>query len=115
MQFQEILKNLRSLRGVSQAELAKGLDVSTGLIGMYENGKRKPSYSMLEAIADYFNVDIDYLTGRESRSTYLLPPEDILSEDEKLLIKLYRRLNITRKKDVKGIIAMYLSQEDEDV
>ena len=31
---------------------------------MYEQGRRKPSYELLEEICDYFNVDMDYLMGR---------------------------------------------------
>ena len=42
---------------------------------MYENGKRTPDFETLEAIADFFNVDIDYLLGREGGSTYYLDPE----------------------------------------
>ena len=69
MEFNEMLKMLRKARGLSQIELAERLKVSTGLIGMYETGQRKPSYDMLEAIADYFNVDLDYLIGRTDKTT----------------------------------------------
>lgn len=69
MEFNEMLKILRKARGLSQIELAERLKVSTGLIGMYETGQRKPSYEMLEAIADYFNVDLDYLIGRTDKTT----------------------------------------------
>ena len=30
----------------------------------YEYGERKPSFDMLIALADYFDVSIDYLVGR---------------------------------------------------
>lgn len=30
---------------------------------MYENGNREPDFETLEAFADYFNVDMNYLTG----------------------------------------------------
>lgn len=73
--FSDRLKELRTLKGVSQAKLAQDLEVSAGLIGMYESDKRKPSYDMLEMLGDYFNVNIDYLTGREDGSTYYLDPE----------------------------------------
>ena len=32
---------------------------------MYESGQRMPSYEMLEALADIFNVNIDFITGHE--------------------------------------------------
>lgn len=75
MEFMNVLKNLRNKKEISQVELAKDLGLSAGTIGMYESGKRKPSFEALESIADYFNVSIDYLVGKESGSTYYLDPE----------------------------------------
>lgn len=31
---------------------------------MYERGEREPNFTTLEKIADYFNVDMDYLLGK---------------------------------------------------
>lgn len=31
---------------------------------MYEQGRREPDFEMQEAIADFFNVDLDYIMGR---------------------------------------------------
>lgn len=44
--------------------MAKELSVSKSTIAMWETGKRLPSPELYEQIADYFNVDIDYLYGR---------------------------------------------------
>jgi repressor LexA len=38
---------------------------------MYENGSREPNFETLELIADFFNVDTDYLLGRTSKNTYI--------------------------------------------
>jgi transcriptional regulator with XRE-family HTH domain len=38
---------------------------------MYEAGKREPDFETLEAIADFFNVDMDYLLGRTDKTTYI--------------------------------------------
>lgn len=75
MDFSEVLKELRIKRKISQAKLADDLNLSPGLIGMYENGSRKPSYESLEAIADYFNVSLDFLTGKDDKSIYYLEPD----------------------------------------
>lgn len=74
MTFKDVLYNLRSKRDISQAQLAKDLQVSPGLIGMYESGKRMPSVEVQEQLADYFNVTLDYLMGRDNGSTYYLEP-----------------------------------------
>lgn len=62
--FGPILKNLRTSRGITQGELATMLDVSRSTVGMYETGGREPDFETMEAIADIFNVDMDYLMGR---------------------------------------------------
>ena len=64
MEFRDILKRLRSERGISQAELASKLSLSPALIGLYEVGKRKPSYEVIEALSDFFGVSTDFLLGR---------------------------------------------------
>lgn len=75
MGFRERLKELRKARGISQAALAERLGMSKSTIGMYETGDISPSLEALNALADYFNVDIDYLLGKEIGSTYYLDPE----------------------------------------
>lgn len=63
--------SLRNEKNMTQAQLAKELNISPSAIGMYEQGRRKPSYELLEEICDYFNVDMDYLMGRsEIRNRY---------------------------------------------
>lgn len=79
--FSNTLKLLRKNAGLTQEELSKHLNVSRSTIGMYEHGSREPDYEMLEVIADYFNVDIDYLLGRTLKTTKRLQSTE-MSEDE---------------------------------
>lgn len=74
--FGSILKNLRTSRGITQGELATMLDVSRSTVGMYETGGREPDFETMEAIADIFNVDMDYLMGRSQveRKHPISPP-----------------------------------------
>ena len=73
-QFDKILKLLRNERQLSQQELADALGISKSSINMYERGERQPNFEVLETIADYFNVDIDYLLGRTSKTTKVINP-----------------------------------------
>lgn len=75
MDFKERLKELRQQRGVSQAVLADRLGMSKSTIGAYETGDITPSLEALNALADFFNVDINYLLGKEDISMYYLDPE----------------------------------------
>jgi transcriptional regulator with XRE-family HTH domain len=42
---------------------------------MIELGSRKPSFEMMELLADFFNVSLDYLRGDDDKSPYYLSPE----------------------------------------
>lgn len=66
-----ILKSLRIGKGLTQSELAKELNVSRSSIGMYENGERSPSVEALEIFADFFNVDMNYITGTTEEEYYI--------------------------------------------
>jgi len=56
---------LRRQMGMSQAELAAALRISSSAVGMYEQGRREPSGQMLVAMAAFFGVTTDYLlTGK---------------------------------------------------
>lgn len=73
--FQNIFKRLRVSAGLTQVEIAEKLKISRSTIGMYETGAREPDFETLERIADFFNIDIDYLLGRTNKTTLL--PETI--------------------------------------
>ena len=70
-EFENILKSLRESAGLTQDELSKKTNISRSNIAMYETGMRKPSKKTLEAFADFFNVNIDYLLGRTQQITRL--------------------------------------------
>ncbi|MBO5224376.1 MAG: helix-turn-helix transcriptional regulator [Clostridia bacterium] len=63
--FAEKLKELRMENQVGQVELASSINVSKGIISLWENGLREPKLSNLIALATFFNVTIDYLAGLE--------------------------------------------------
>ena len=75
MDISERLKELRVKKGYSQAELADKLHISKSTISMIEAGSRKPSYELMEVLADFFNVSLDYLRGEDDKSAYYLDPE----------------------------------------
>ena len=92
--FSERLKALRSGASLSQEGLAKRLKVTRSCIGNYEQGKREPSFEDLEKIADFFNVDMEYLIGRSDVSkTVTFEP---MTEDERMVLQLYRQDPSTR-------------------
>ena len=64
MKFAETLRELRTKNNLSQIEFARNIGVSRSTVGMYETGQREPDFETMEAIADFFNVTMDYLYGK---------------------------------------------------
>lgn len=62
--FKDILKKLRKSKNMTQDDLANKLGVSRSTISCYENGTRTPTSEGYEEIADFFNVDINFLFGK---------------------------------------------------
>ncbi len=56
---------------------------------MYERGEREPGLDTLEAIADFFNVDMDYLSGKATEIKIVDTKDDITSH-EREIINAYR-------------------------
>lgn len=71
--FKNVFKSLRLKSGLTQQQMADALKLSRSTVGMYENGEREPSFEILETIADYFNVDMNYLIWNKDYSQVITP------------------------------------------
>ena len=65
--FSERLSALRKEKNISLKELGCILGVTDESVRLLEKSKRSPSFEILCALADYFEVSIDYLTGRTDK------------------------------------------------
>lgn len=61
--FSDRLRSLRTEKSNTQVEVAKSVNMAERAYQRLEAGN-KPNYDNLIAIADYFNVSLDYLVGR---------------------------------------------------
>jgi len=95
------IKFLREEREYTQEQFGNMIGVSKSTIGMYELDKREPDREKLEAIADFFNVDMDYLYGKSNyrnKQEWLLSQTDIsLNTAEETLLTDFRALNTIGK------------------
>lgn len=60
------IAELRKTANISQAKLGKIIGVAQNTVCNWENGNREPDQVSLNKIADYFNVSVDYLLGRQT-------------------------------------------------
>lgn len=57
------IKEIRTIKGMKQTELAELLNTTQSNVARYERGDREPSLEMIVKIADIFSVSTDYLLG----------------------------------------------------
>ena len=61
------IRELRTLRSISQVELAVALGVTKQSVSNWENDNIQPSIDILIKLAKYFNVSTDYLLALDDR------------------------------------------------
>lgn len=64
MKLNESLKRCRKFRKVTQKQAAVAAGVTESMYQFYEYGRNEPTAGVLIALADYFDVSLDYLVGR---------------------------------------------------
>ena len=112
--YSKRIKELRLARKISQDDLSRALGISRSAVGMYETGKREPDLETCEAIADYFNIDMDYLTGRSNveRRTIVTPypPAGFQPLPDMAEVPMIGRIAcgdpITAEENIEGIVAV---------
>lgn len=105
--FGERLRMLRTRKGLSQLDFAKQIKISKSAVNMYERGEREPSFEVLETIADYFNVDLDYLLGKtdcENRSRIEIRPHFEITDNERTMIEKFRKLDTRGQSAVMNVL-----------
>lgn len=67
------LKELRLSKKLKQIDVARYLGITSQAYGNYENNNRQPDPDTLNKLADFFEVSLDYLLGRDETPTLTIP------------------------------------------
>ncbi|MGH7808238.1 MAG: helix-turn-helix domain-containing protein [Thermodesulfobacteriota bacterium] len=124
MRFGDYLKNKRKQKGITQEDMARTLSVSSVFIHQLETGKvDAPSMERCHQIADVLGVQMDELwnVARKERLKRFMEREgiyeddrEVLTEVERMLIKLYRTLDEDMRRDFGGMIYMLLRRSQNE-
>lgn len=110
--FKDKLKQLRTERNLTQADVANALGVSSATIGNYEQGTREPkNHEMWQKIADYFNVSVDELMDKSSSTPKEI--KRIVKSEKQQKIEKYCHYRTDKPIVYQGVdITKYVLKED---
>lgn len=113
MTFASRLKELRTNKDLTQGELSKLLKISQSSIAMYESGRREPKLEVLELFADFFNVDMNFITGKSDFTTKIETPEPhhSLSPEDQALLAAYHAAPPEKKMVVDITLKEYMPEK----
>lgn len=74
MEIKNRLKTLRKERKESQERVARAIDITLRNYQRFESGEGYPSFHVFCALADHFEVSMDYLAGRTNVRDPMPPP-----------------------------------------
>lgn len=103
------LKELRKQKKVNQTEIAKYLNTTQVTYGRYELETCEPTIETLTKLADYYNVSLDYLVGRDFSNDI-----GYLTQQEKEFLKTYLQLNAQNRIKIAGYALGLLAGQDEE-
>ena len=80
------IAELRKEKGLTLKQLGDILEIRDNTLSQYETGKRNPQLGLLQEIADFFDVSLEYLTKETNKRDYP-------ANDEKDVIKIIKMLH----------------------
>ncbi|MTI61861.1 MAG: helix-turn-helix domain-containing protein [Firmicutes bacterium] len=83
--FPERLKELRNNKNITLNDIAKAIGTTKATLSRYENGIRIPNAEVLNDLAEYFNVSLDYIAGKTDEPRPADKIKKALSDDPELL------------------------------
>lgn len=123
MKFGDYLKRIRKRKKITQENLARSLEVSSVYIHQLETGKvDAPSFDRCQQISSILGVKVEdiWSVSRTERLKRFIEKEaiseqdlEVLTNEEKMLLKLYRSLDGEIKKDFAGMVFMLLRHSQD--
>lgn len=91
------IKELRTEKKLTQAELGEKINSTQRQVSKWELGAIEPNITDLQKLADFFCCTVDYLIGREEEDGVVIVSGNELSKDESALIDKLRCLDPLNK------------------
>ena len=109
--FASNLKRYMEVKGKSRNDISEALGISYFTVSDWVNGKKYPRMDKVEMLANYFNIQkSDLIEDNFQQSS---PAEPQLSEGEKILIDLFRKVPEEQQQMVLQMIRVALGSQEQ--
>lgn len=92
-----------SSKGISYADFYSAVGVSASAVSKWRKGATRPRKTVIENIAQYLGVSVDYLMGLDSEKT-AAPKGDGLSDGAKRLIERYENASEEDRRRILAVV-----------
>ncbi|MBY6950301.1 helix-turn-helix domain-containing protein [Clostridium botulinum] len=101
--FGERLRNTRNSKDITLDKMAEDLQTTKATLSRYENNLREPKADFVKKIAEYLNVNLDYLLGSSDNMECNRNNEEVPNNTIKMLKRLIDNGDIKTSDDVTDI------------
>lgn len=113
----KLIVELRTEKGMNQAELRRAINIPQTTLVNYERGERKVSIEWLAIFADFFNVSIEYLLGLTKIKNGCRFCDDVFVDDNETikcgeLCRKARKLTPNQKNLINNLINEFFENAD---
>lgn len=108
MSYYQRLRDLKEDAELTQKDVSKLIGVSMNHYGKYERGEIDLPLEKALILADYYNVSLDYITGRTNNKI----PFTKLNQSSVYMMNLFQKLSpINRERIEERMLEMIYAQE----
>jgi transcriptional regulator with XRE-family HTH domain len=97
------LKALRESKKMTQTQLGEHIGAKKSAISLWESGKRQPDQETLVRLANFFEVTVDYLLGREE-SPIERPETKTTSSDDPLTEQIMAKARLMNEEELRQLL-----------
>ncbi len=106
----QVIKELRQKRGLTLNDMAEDLEISQRTLYDIEQVRAQPTLTMAKHLAEYFDVSIDHLLGREKKEKPAASDELLSDPQNREFLQLYSMLTPEERQFVMAAIKGILSK-----
>ena len=97
---------LRIQEGITQKKLAENLHISAGNFCDWEKGRSEPDIQKMILLADYFDVSLDVLVGRER--IFQNNSDFPIDKNRCKLLEIYKKLSPDKQKKLVDFLETFI-------